>query len=245
MVENNTALNPWEFDELKNDMTGQYSKDLLEGSKAILKKIKDNSSFKVASNGDLILCLKVPGTSCGLRSGERYATAKEAADKGGEILITTAASYGAGKALEPVVVSISKSGVVSKVKDYFKKPMINRRDIDFLKTNNIKFSEKDLISTIRAPDGKVIFLEKGTEKAGLSHILKGHQKDFENIGVKADDIPKVLMEAVSNGKIVGYQGKGKGRPIYETIINGEKKGIAITIGNNGYIVGANPTRLVK
>ena len=101
--------------------------------------------------------------------------------------------------------------------------MINRTDIDFLKTNNIKFSEKDLISTIRAPDGKVIFLEKGTEKAGLSHILKGHQKDFENIGVKADDIPKVLMEAVSNGKIVGYQGKGKGRPIYETIINGEKK----------------------
>lgn len=52
--------------------------------------------------------------------GERYATAKEAADKGGEILITTAASYGAGKALEPVVFSISKSGVVSKATNYFK-----------------------------------------------------------------------------------------------------------------------------
>lgn len=122
---------------------------------------------------------------------------------------------------------------------------INQKDLEYLKANNIKFSEKDLISTIRAPDGKVVFLEKGTEKAGLLHVLKEHQKDFENIGVKVDEIPKVLMNAIKNGKIVGYQGKGAGRPIYETVINGERKGIAITIGNNGFIVGANPTRLMK
>ncbi len=122
---------------------------------------------------------------------------------------------------------------------------INQKDLEYLKANNIKFSEKDLISTIRAPDGKVVFLEKGTEKAGLLHVLKEHQKDFENIGVKVDEIPKVLMNAIKNGKIVGYQGKGTGRPIYETVINGERKGIAITIGNNGFIVGANPTRLMK
>jgi len=90
-----------------------------------------------------------------------------------------------------------------------------------------------------------VFLETGTEKAGLLHVLKGHKKDFENIGVKENDIPKVLMEAVKKGKVIGYQGKGTGRPIYETIINGERKAIGITIGNNGFIVGANPTRLIK
>ncbi|WP_171304781.1 hypothetical protein [Acinetobacter soli] len=53
------------------------------------------------------------------------------------------------------------------------------------------------------------------------------------------------MEAVKGGKIIGYQGKGTGRPIYETVINGEKRAIAISIGNNGFIVGANPTRVIK
>ncbi|WP_353887592.1 hemagglutinin repeat-containing protein [uncultured Acinetobacter sp.] len=122
---------------------------------------------------------------------------------------------------------------------------INQKDIEYLKNNSIKFNEKDLVSTIRAPDGKVVFLESGNEKAGLLHVLKAHQKDFENIGVKAENIPSVLMEAVKGGKIIGYQGKGTGRPIYETVINGEKRAIAISIGNNGFIVGANPTRVIK
>ena len=47
------------------------------------------------------------------------------------------------------------------------------------------------------------------------------------------------MKAVTDGKIVGYQGAGTGRPIYETMINGKKYSIAVTVGNNGYIVGAN------
>lgn len=38
---------------------------------------------------------------------------------------------------------------------------------------------------------------------------------------------------------------GTGRPIYETMINGKKYNIAVTVGNNGYIVGANLRGSVK
>lgn len=47
------------------------------------------------------------------------------------------------------------------------------------------------------------------------------------------------MKAVTDGKIVGYQGSGTGHPIYETVINGKKYNLAVSVGDNGYIVGAN------
>lgn len=90
--------------------------------KKIFQTVKDNSSYKIASNGDFIVCVKVAGFSCAPRAGERYATSKEIAEKGSETLTSIAVSYGAGKALEPVVVYIRKSGVVSKVTNYFKRP---------------------------------------------------------------------------------------------------------------------------
>ena len=40
-------------------------------------------------------------------------------------------------------------------------------------------------------------------------------------------------------KSVGYQGSGKRRPIYETTINGKTERLAVTVGSNGFIVGAN------
>jgi filamentous hemagglutinin len=53
------------------------------------------------------------------------------------------------------------------------------------------------------------------------------------------------MQAVQKGNIVGYQGSGTGRPIYQININGKAQNIAITIGSNGYIVGANPSGSIK
>ena len=48
------------------------------------------------------------------------------------------------------------------------------------------------------------------------------------------------MKAVMEGRRVGYQGSDTGRPIYEISINGHTQRIAVTVGDNGYIVGANP-----
>ena len=44
------------------------------------------------------------------------------------------------------------------------------------------------------------------------------------------------MQAVLNGKQVGMQGT---RPIYEVTFNGVKQKVAVTVGNNGFVVGAN------
>ena len=76
----------------------------------------------------------------------------------------------------------------------------------------------------------------------MQHILE-HADDFANKGIKQSEIKDLVMESLTNGKIVGYQGKGTGRPIYEVMFNGEKYTTAITVSDNGFIVGANPTTL--
>jgi filamentous hemagglutinin len=88
-------------------------------------------------------------------------------------------------------------------------------------------------------------LETGNSKAGLQHIMNAHGEDFANIDVPAVKIPEVIMQAVTQGKLVSYQGAGTGRPIYEVTMNGQTLRIAVTTGNNGFIVGANPVGGVK
>ncbi len=52
-----------------------------------------------------------------------------------------------------------------------------------------------------------------------------------------------IFTAITKGTIVRYEHKTDPkhvRPVYEYIFNGEMHTIAITISDNGYIVGANP-----
>jgi hypothetical protein len=52
----------------------------------------------------------------------------------------------------------------------------------------------------------------------------------------------ITINAIIKGEIIGYQGtKEPRRPIYKIKFNGKINYIAISIGTNGYIVGANPT----
>ncbi|WP_422731538.1 hypothetical protein [Pantoea agglomerans] len=112
-------------------------------------------------------------------------------------------------------------------------------------TQGIKFTPENVVGAAKDNSGKIIFLEKGNSKSGLQHIVEEHGSQFAQIGVSEARIPEVLMKAVTDGKIVGYQGSGTGRPIYEAMINGKKYNVAITVGNNGYIVGANLRGSVK
>ncbi|CAI1087811.1 hemagglutinin repeat-containing protein [Serratia quinivorans] len=109
----------------------------------------------------------------------------------------------------------------------------------------IKFTPENVVGAAKDSSGKIVFLEKGNSKAGLQHIVGEHKKDFANIGVSEAKIPSVVMKAVTEGKIVGYQGKGTGRPIYEIVINGETHRLAITVSSNGFVVGANPAGRLK
>ena len=123
--------------------------------------------------------------------------------------------------------------------------VVNPALINELATNGVKFTRENIVATTRSPSGQIVFLETGNSRAGLQHIIGEHGNDFAIIGVSQTEIPSVVMQAVTQGRIVGYQGVGTGRPIFETVINGQPQRIAVTVSNNGFVVGANPVGSVK
>ena len=116
----------------------------------------------------------------------------------------------------------------------------NSNLLDELASSGVKYNPDDVVAITKTSEGKLVWLENGTDSAGLNHIISEHADDFLNKGITQEQIPDYLMSALENGEIVGYQGRGTGRPIYEFIYNGETHRVAITVGDNGFIVGANP-----
>jgi hypothetical protein len=112
-----------------------------------------------------------------------------------------------------------------------------------LSKDGIKHNPEEILAIAKDKNGKTIFLEKGNSNAGLQHIMERHGDDFENVGIAKDDIPKVVMDAVTKGNQVGTTGTST--PVYETIYNGSTKTIGVGVGNNGFIVRANPTSNYK
>ncbi|MBD2692838.1 hypothetical protein [Anabaena catenula] len=104
----------------------------------------------------------------------------------------------------------------------------------------IKHNPEEIVQIAQQPDGKIVFLEEGNADAGLQHILEKHSSQFADQGIETDQIADAIITAVTEGKIVGYQGRKKTRPIYEVNFNGKTLYISVTVSDNGYIVGANP-----
>jgi transglutaminase/protease-like cytokinesis protein 3 len=103
------------------------------------------------------------------------------------------------------------------------------------------FSRKDLLWITTMPNGALAFLETGSTSAGLVHAIAGHGEEFASAGIRLADVSDLIRQALTVGKVVGYQGEDKGRPIYNLIYNGTERNVAITVGDNGYVVGANLT----
>ena len=115
--------------------------------------------------------------------------------------------------------------------------------IEEVQSHGYKINPDEVIGITKDPSGKIIWLEKGHlggKPSGLAHIIDAHESNFNAKGIASDDIADYVLTAVSKGDIVGYQGKGKGRPIYEVEYQGKTYQVAVTVGDNGYIVGANP-----
>lgn len=55
-----------------------------------------------------------------------------------------------------------------------------------------------------------------------------------------DQIGDLVFKAATEGRVVGSQGSGSGRPIFEVSFGGETQYVAVTVSSNGFIVGANP-----
>ena len=80
-------------------------------------------------------------------------------------------------------------------------------------------------------------MEKGNARAGLEHIILQHGADFARRGIGEAMIPDAILNAVIDGKQVGVQGT---RPVYEVEFDGQIHLIAVTVADNGFVVGANP-----
>ena len=108
--------------------------------------------------------------------------------------------------------------------------------LDELTERGVKFNADEVVEIIKTREGKIIWLEKGTANAGLEHIMK-HADQFASKGILQNDISNFIIYSVQYGKVVGMQ---RTRTIYEVLYKGKIQHVAITISDNGFIVGANP-----
>ena len=118
-------------------------------------------------------------------------------------------------------------------------------EITLLKNKGVKFSEKDLVFATKDSNGKVVWLEKGSKKSGLKHIVNKHAKDFKKVyGVKKKDIPGFVKNLVSSGNLLNERLVIKnGKPGFERIYEYNNKHFSVSgIGTNGYIVSVYTVR---
>lgn len=102
-----------------------------------------------------------------------------------------------------------------------------------LKARGIKHTPEKIVRIAKCVDGRIVFLETGDQNRGLQHIL-AKADQFVRIGISGDEIIDVVMIAITEGSIVGFQGRDTAnpRPVYQLIYKGEIKYIAVTIGDN-------------
>ncbi len=103
-----------------------------------------------------------------------------------------------------------------------------------------RISPPEVVQIARAPDGRVVWLERGDERSGLSHILRADRiDDFRREGVAPAEIPALAVRAVVQGRPVGVVGRDA--TAYDVDVGGgQRRAIAVVVGSNGYIVSAYP-----
>jgi hypothetical protein len=103
-----------------------------------------------------------------------------------------------------------------------------------------KISPPDVVHIARAPDGRVVWLERGDDRSGLSHILRsGRIGDFARRGVAYADIPGLAVRAVTQGRWLGQVRDGA--DAYDVDLGGGRStSVVVVVGSNGYIVTVRP-----
>ncbi|GAB4213972.1 MAG: hypothetical protein OHK0012_11090 [Synechococcales cyanobacterium] len=94
------------------------------------------------------------------------------------------------------------------------------------------------------PDGRLIWMEMGDADRGFKHIMK-KSADFAGRGIAEQDICDFLLYAATHGQYRDVQGRD--RQVFAESWQGRTQYVSISISQNGYIVGANPTprKLIK
>jgi hypothetical protein len=119
------------------------------------------------------------------------------------------------------------------------------RLIEQLQESGTKVDPEAVVRIGADPNGRIVWIEEGGvnpntgRSSGLHHVMEKHGDQFAQHGVAAADVPELVQRAATEGRYTGYlQGAKPGRPIFEVEFNGQTHHVAVSVGNNGYIVGA-------
>ena len=103
-----------------------------------------------------------------------------------------------------------------------------------LASSGVKYNASDVVMITRTPEGKIVWLEKGNNLAGLRHIEVRHASDLASRGIA--DIPGSLTQIMNTTPInVGTKAGGH---FADFIFNGNT--FRVVYGTNGYIVSFFP-----
>ena len=149
-----------------------------------------------------------------------------------DIVGTVLIAYAAFRTASKVARAVGGVGAADDVLNLKPKDLMRE-----LANSGEKVSVDDVVAVTRTADGKLVWLEMGTEGAGLKHIMGRHAEDFAKKGITAEDIPEFLMSAIKYGRVIG---KRNTRDVYEVEFHGVIQRVSISIGSNGFVVGANP-----
>lgn len=124
-----------------------------------------------------------------------------------------------------------------------KECLIDKNLVSEMEKNKVKFNKENLVFTTKDKTGQLIFLETGTEGAGLKHIEQRHTKDFnEKHNIQVLQIPKHIYSVFTQGdleysRITVKNGKEGFERLYK--YKGEYY-LLSGVGTNGFVVSAYP-----
>ncbi|KAK8008128.1 hypothetical protein PG991_010679 [Apiospora marii] len=95
-----------------------------------------------------------------------------------------------------------------------------------------------------------MWVEKGNEKSGFSHVTQKHGAEYADNGVPPDKqeerLPQFMEASTTVGRFIGWASKSaakkQDRPVMSTYFKDEKRVVqnGITVADNGYVVGMGP-----
>ena len=139
--------------------------------------------------------------------------------------------------------SLSQCNVDIKIDELVKDDMIN-----ILTELNVKFYKDDLIFVSKDKTCQIVWLEIGSDRKGLKHILygnintKGHLLDFINyFNINEEQIIDTIKDVISNWKveysIIVFR---NGKEGYERMYSKDDKYMVAGIGVNGFLTSIYP-----
>ena len=120
--------------------------------------------------------------------------------------------------------------------------MIGEELLSYLIDNEYKFIKEDIIFIAKNKMGRVVWLEKGNDRAGLTHIILRHRSDFKKtFNLNENEIAGFLYDVVEKGNVISEYTSKNGTGVDTIYDYGGNYFTFIGMGSNGFIVTAFPT----